>query len=204
MQQNAPGWGLLAMFFLVIPLAGTLVRERNEGGLLRLQTMAAPISILLAGKIVPYFVVNQIQIGLILLEGIYLLPLLGGEKLEMGPHPEAIIPLSFAISFAAIGYGLMVAAFCRTAEQATSFGATSILILGALGGIMVPKIVMPPLMQDIAVFSPMSWGLDGFLAIFVRGADVSGILLEVGVMLVFGFICLTIGIIRFNYKLTHA
>ncbi|MFV1992474.1 MAG: ABC transporter permease [Acidiferrobacterales bacterium] len=203
-QQNAPGWGLLAMFFLVIPLAGTLVRERNEGSLLRLQTMAAPISILLAGKIVPYFVVNQIQIGLILLEGVYLLPLLGGEKLEMGPHPEAIIPLSFAISFAAIGYGLMVAAFCRTAEQATSFGATSILILGALGGIMVPKIVMPPLMQEITVFSPMSWGLDGFLAIFVRGADVSGILLEVGVMLAFGFICLTIGIIRFNYKLTHA
>ena len=119
-QQNAPGWGLLAMFFLVIPLAGTLVRERSEGNLLRLQTMAAPISILLAGKIVPYFVVNQIQIGLILLEGVYLLPLLGGEKLEMGPHPEAIIPLSFAISFAAIGYGLMVAAFCRTAEQATS------------------------------------------------------------------------------------
>ena len=49
-QQNAPGWGLLAMFFLVIPLAGTLVRERNEGSLLRLQTMAAPISILLDRK----------------------------------------------------------------------------------------------------------------------------------------------------------
>ena len=202
-QQNAPGWGLLAMFFLVIPLAGTLVRERNEGSLLRLQTMAAPISILLAGKIVPYFVINQIQIGLILFEGNYLLPLLGGEKLEMGPHPEAIIPLSFAISIAAIGYGLMVAAFCRTAEQATTFGATSILILGALGGIMVPKIVMPPLMQDITVFSPMSWGLDGFLDIFVRGADASGIALEAGAMLVFGLICLTIGIIRFNYKLTH-
>lgn len=203
-QQNAPGWGLLAMFFLVIPLAGTLVRERNEGSLLRLQTMAAPISILLAGKVVPYFVINQIQLGLVLLEGYYLLPLLGGEKLEMGLHPFAIIPLSFAISFAAIGYGLMVAAFCRTAEQATTFGATSILILGALGGIMVPKIVMPPVMQDLTMFSPMSWGLEGFLAIFVRGADVSGILREAGVMLGFGLICFMIGIVRFKFKLKHA
>jgi ABC-2 type transport system permease protein len=203
-QQNAPGWGLLAMFFLVIPLAGTLVREQKEGSLQRLNTMAAPISILLAGKVVPYFVINQIQLGLILLEGSYLLPLLGGEKLEMGLHPEAIIPLSFAISFSAIGYGLMIAAFCRTAEQATTFGATSILILGALGGIMVPKIVMPPVMQDITMFSPMSWGLEGFLNVFVRGADVSGILHEAGVMLGFGLICFTIGIARFKYKLQHA
>lgn len=200
-QQNAPGWGLLAMFFLVIPLAGTLVREQNEGSLQRLSTMAAPIPILLGGKVVPYFVINQIQMGLILLEGSFLLPLLGGEKLEMGLHPFAIIPLSFAISFAAIGYGLMIAAFCRTAEQATTFGATSILILGALGGVMVPKIIMPPVMQEIATLSPMSWGLDGFLDIFVRGADVSGIVREASVMIFFGFICFMIGILRFQHKL---
>jgi len=199
-QQNAPGWGLLAMFFLVIPLAGTLFRVQYEGSLQRLKTMAAPMTILLAGKMVPYFIINQIQMLLILLLGYYVLPLLGGEKLELGPHPLAIIPLSSAISLAAIGYGLMVAAFCRTSEQATTFGATSILILGALGGIMVPKIVMPPVMQEITVLSPMSWGLDGFLAIFVRGVDAGGIAREAGVMLVFGLVCFLIGITRFNYK----
>ena len=161
-QQNAPGWGVLAMFFLVVPLAGTLVREHNEGSLRRLRTMAAPVWLVLAGKAVPYFVINQIQMGLILIVGRYLVPLLGGDRLELGSEYGALIGLSVAVSVAAIGYGLAVASFCRTTEQSTTFGAASILILGAIGGVMVPKMVMPVAMQAWTRISPMSWGLDGF------------------------------------------
>lgn len=202
-QQNAPGWGLLAMFFIVIPLSGTLVREQREGSLMRLQTMAAPVWLALGGKIIPYFVVNLIQMTLILLEGMYLLPLLGGQALEPGQHPEAIAFLVVCLSVAAIGYGLLVAAFARTPEQATIFGATSVLLLGAIGGIMVPKIVMPPTMQALTVISPMSWGLDGFLAIFVRGADTAAVL-EPGAMLAgLGLACFAVGALRFAYRLQH-
>jgi len=202
-QQNAPGWGLLAMFFLVIPLAGTLIREHREGNVMRLQTMAAPMHILLAGKMVPYFVINQIQIVLILLEGMFLLPLLGGERLELGPHPLALIPISASVSIAAVSYGLMISAFCRTAEQATVFGATSILILGAIGGIMVPKMVMPATMQAMTALSPMAWGLDAFLAVFVRGSDALQILPQTTMMLGFGIICLSIAVIRFQIRLNN-
>lgn len=202
-QQNAPGWGLLAMFFLVIPLASTLAREHQEGSLVRLQVMTAPTSMILLGKIVPYLVINQIQIALILFEGVYLLPVLGGEQLVLGSHPEAIIVLSLCVSLAAVGYGLLVAAFARTPEQATIFGATSVLVLGALGGIMVPKMVMPPVMQDMTLISPLAWALDGFLDIFVRGASVSGILDKAGALILLSAICLLIGIVRFNYRLRH-
>ena len=202
-QQNAPGWGLLAMFILVIPLAGTLVREQQEGSLRRLQTMAAPMGLLLGGKVVPYFFVNQIQMGLIFLEGVYLVPLLGGQRLDMGDAPAAVALLSASISVAAIGYGLMVAAFCRTGEQATAFGAASVLILGALGGIMVPKQVMPEAMQGLTLLSPMSWGLEGFLDIFVRGGGVREVLGEAWRMLAFGGLCFGIGLLRFGYKLRH-
>jgi ABC-2 type transport system permease protein len=41
-QQNAPGWALLAMFFLAIPLSVTLIKERAQGSLLRLQSMPVP------------------------------------------------------------------------------------------------------------------------------------------------------------------
>ncbi|MBE9515745.1 MAG: ABC transporter permease [Proteobacteria bacterium] len=202
-QLNAPGWGLLAMFFLVIPLASTLAREHQEGSLVRLQVMHAPSSMILLGKIVPYFIINQIQIALILLEGVYLLPLLGGERLVLGNHPEAIVVLSMCVSLAAVGYGLLVAAFARTPEQATIFGATSVLVMGALGGIMVPKMVMPPFMQEMTVISPLSWALDGFLEIFVRGAATVDILDKAGALLIVSALCLFIGIIRFNYRLKH-
>jgi ABC-2 type transport system permease protein len=199
-QQNAPGWGVLAMFFLVIPLAGTLVRERNEGNLQRLRTMSAPISLALLGKAVPYFLINQVQMALILLEGRYLVPLLGGDRLEFGHHPLALALLSMAISLAAIGYGLAVASFCKTSEQSTTFGAASVLILGAIGGVMVPKMVMPETMQSLTWISPMSWGLEGFLTVLVRGQGLAHVLPEIGALAAFGLACLTLGAWRFHWR----
>jgi ABC-2 type transport system permease protein len=198
-QQSVPAYSLFAMFFLVIPLSGTFIKERMEGSLLRLKSMPVPSWIPIAGKIVPYFVVNQIQIIIIFMVGIFLMPLIGGDRLDIGNSPFGIILITFASSIAAIGYGLMVAVFCKTSEQATTFGGVSVIIMAAIGGIMVPKFIMPPLMQDIANFSPLSWGLEGFLDIFIRGAGVMDIIPEFLMLNVFGLICLFIAVMRFRY-----
>jgi ABC-2 type transport system permease protein len=202
-QQNAPAWTMLAMFFLVIPLSVTLIKERQVGSLTRLQSMGAPAWVLLAGKILPYFVINQVQLVLILLEGMYLLPQLGGDRLTIGNAPEAIALVSMAASFAAISFGLLIAAFSHTPEQATTFGATSVLVLAAVGGIMVPKLVMPPAMQRLGDLSPMSWGLEGFLDIFVRGGGVAEVLPECSQLLVFAAICLSIAVWQFARRMAN-
>lgn len=202
-QQNAPAWTLLAMFFLVIPLSVTLIKERQQGSLMRLQSMAVPPWVLLAGKTLPYFIINQIQLLLILLVGIHLLPRLGGDALHIGDAPGAIALLSLAASLAAIGYGLLVATFARTPEQATTFGATSVLIFAALGGVMVPKLVMPPVLQQISSISPLSWGLEGFLDIFVRGGGVKEVLPEFLQLLAFAAACMSIAVLRFSHGLRH-
>lgn len=36
--------------------------------------------------------------------------------------------------------------------------------MGAIGGIMVPKFVMPAVMQKLAALSPMAWGWKAFTA----------------------------------------
>lgn len=200
-QQNAPSWTLLAMFFLVIPLSVTLIKERQQGCLLRLQTMPVPTWILLGGKILPYFIINQVQVMVVLLEGMYLLPLLGGDALRIGHSPGGIALVAMAANLAAIGYGLMVATFTRTHEQATSFGAVSVLILGAIGGVMVPKLVMPAFMQRLADLSPLSWGLDGFQDIFVRGGHAADVVPEISKLLAFAGVCFAVAILRFNREL---
>ncbi len=202
-QQNAPAWTLLAMFFLVIPLSVTLIKERQQGSLMRLQSMAVPPWVLLAGKTLPYFLINQIQVLLILLVGMYLLPRLGGDALHIGHAPLAIALVSMAASLAAIGYGLLVATFARTPEQATTFGATSVLIFAALGGVMVPKLVMPPVLQQISSISPLSWGLEGFLDIFVRAGGVREVLPELLQLTGFAAACMAIAVLRFGHGLRH-
>lgn len=188
-QQNAPAWTLLAMFFLVIPLSVTLIKEAQQGSLMRLRTLPVSWSVFIGGKIAPYFVINQVQVALILLEGKYLLPLLGGDALAMGDSPAGILLVSMAANLAAIGYGFVVAVFARSQEQATTFGAISVLVLAAIGGIMVPKLVMPPLMQSLANLSPLSWGLEGFLDVFIRGGHVREVLSEVFQLLAFALVC---------------
>jgi ABC-2 type transport system permease protein len=200
-QQNAPAWTLLAMFFLTVPLSVAFIKEREQGSLFRLQTMNVPAWVVLGGKAVPYFVINQIQMVSVLVVSVYVLPLLGGDRLELGSSPLGLILMGGAASLAAIGFGIAVAMYARTTEQAAGFSSAMVMIMGALGGILVPKAVMPPLMQDLALLSPLSWGLDGFLEVFVRGGGVSDVLPQALSLLVFSALCHGIAILRYQGRL---
>ena len=200
-QQNAPAWALLAMFFLTVPLSVAVIKERQQGIITRLRALPVPSWVLLAGKIPPYFLINTLQLLMVLGEGMYVLPLLGGDALTVGHAPFALALVAAAANLAAIGYGLLLATFVQSQEQATSFGAVSVLIMAAIGGILVPKMVMPAAMQELSVISPMSWGLDGFQAIFVRGDGLAGVLPDTLRLLGFGAVCLIVAAVRFHREL---
>lgn len=191
-QQNVPAWALFGMFFIVVPLSGSLIRERQTGSLTRLMTMpVSPLSIL-AGKICAYVIVCLTQFALMLAAGSYLLPLLGTSGLETGAVLVTIIPVALAASLAATGYGLMVGTLAKTYEQASMFGAVSIVIAAALGGIMIPVYVMPRYMQEISAYSPLSWGLTAFQDIFVRGGSLRTVLPEMSYLMIFFIVSVTI------------
>lgn len=202
-QQTAPAWTVLAMFFLVVPLSGAFIKERQQGSLVRLQTMPVAPALLLGAKLVPYFVINELQVALVLLEGQFLLPHLGGDRLSLGDAPLALLVVSAATNLAALGYGLVVATVARTPEQATTFGAVSVLILAAIGGIMVPTLVMPPFMQTLSQVSPLAWGLDGFLDVFVRHGDLRAVAGESLSLLGFALACFALASLRLRALLRH-
>jgi ABC-2 type transport system permease protein len=200
-QQNAPAWTLLAMFFLTVPLSVSFIKERDQGSLFRLQTMTVPAWVVLGGKAVPFFVINLIQMASILLVSVHVLPWLGGDPLELGDAPLALLATGASASLAAIGFGIAVAMYARTTEQAASFSSATVMIMAALGGILVPKTVMPPLMQDLAQLSPLSWGLDAFQDVFVRGGGLRDVTPEVLGLLAFSLVCHGIAILRYQGRL---
>src|SRR6185436_3311056 len=81
--------------------------------------------------------------------------------------------VSACTSVAAIGWGLFVAVLAKTMEQATVIGGVGNILAAAIGGIMVPRFVMPPAMQSLAELSPMAWALDGFHAVMLRGTSIA-------------------------------
>lgn len=185
-QQSVPAWLVFAIFFVSIPFSNTFIRERQLGVQRRLATIdVGPVTQFL-GKLIPYFMVNQIQVVLMLAAGVFLVPLLGGQALQLNGSPFALVLLSAAVSLAALGLALLIAVTARTSEQATMASGLGAIVLAALGGIMIPKFVMPEGMQAIADLSPMAWGLDGFLGLLLRGGGVADIWPELAKLTAFG------------------
>jgi ABC-2 type transport system permease protein len=184
-QQNVPAWTLFGMFFIVVPLGGSLIRERQSGMFVRLLTMPISCITILAGKIIAYVLICMAQFGLIIIVGKLLLPVLGTPVLEMGSSPATLVVIALSAAVAACGYGMLLGTMARTYEQAAAFGAASVVIAAAIGGIMVPVFVMPPVMQAISIFSPLSWGLNAFMDVFVRGGSLRSVLPDVTLLVLF-------------------
>jgi ABC-2 type transport system permease protein len=184
-QQNVPSWTLFGIFFIVVPMSGALIKERLYGTLLRLQSMPVSYMTLLAGKVVAYVIICFCQFALILFIGQYILPLFGTHRLDIGSEPGAVMLITLCSALAATGFGMMLGTVARTFEQAAMFGSISVVIAAALGGVMVPVYAMPLTMQKISGFSPLAWGLNGYLELFVRRGNLQSVILEIVLLLAF-------------------
>ncbi|MEI6489479.1 MAG: ABC transporter permease [Bacteroidota bacterium] len=191
-QHNVPAWTIFAMFFIVLPLAGSMVKEKNEGSIFRLHTMPSSFLLLINGKIVVYVLVCLIQFILMLSVGLYFLPLLGLPTLVLGNSIAGIIIVTLATAFAATGYGVMVGTMATTEQQGAIMGALSILLLSAIGGVWVPTYVMPQTMRHLSAFSPLNWSLNSFYELFLRGGNVRSILPDSLKLVVFFFVTMSI------------
>lgn len=198
-QHNVPAWSLFAVFFIVISLSGSIIRERQDGSFFRLLTMPCSYTDYLLSKAIVFTVVALIQFALIFLIGVFICPLLGLDSLHLGSSPFALVVLTFSSAVAAIGYGVAIGNIADTYHQSSVFGAISIVIMAAIGGVWIPTYIMSEPMKKIGMFSPMRWGLSGFMEVFLQDAGLKAVLPESGMMLLFGIVCFAIAV-TFNYR----
>lgn len=199
-QQNVPAWLLFAMFFIAVPLSTTWLQERDQGTYARLRSLGLSAPTLLCGKLIPYLLLNLVQVVLMLLVGVYVVPWCGGDALTLGQSWPALALVSAAAGFAAVGYALLVANLVTTSEQATLFTGVANLLMAAVGGIMVPRFIMPHSLQVLSQYSPMSWGLDGFLDVFLRGGGVTVVASAALKLALFGAACLALAAASMTWR----
>lgn len=200
-QQSVPAWLIFSMFFIIIPISNTFINERRLGTLSRLATMNMSVYALVFSKITPYFLINQVQFVLMLLAGVYLVPLFGGDALVIHGGALELMAVAAVVSFASISYAIALASWVKTTEQAVTIGGVLNIIFAAIGGIMVPTFVMPQMMQNFSVVSPMSWGLESFLDIFLHQASLTQLLPNMLALGLFGLVLLGIAVLRLNKEM---
>jgi ABC-2 type transport system permease protein len=196
-EQSVPSWIVFSMFFVLIPLSTVFIIEREQGTLQRLKSMRLSTFSFFAAKTFAYNILNLCQGFVLLFVGIYIIPFFGLDPLGIGNF-TAVFVLLYSLSFAAVGFALLIATLCKSAPQAVIVGGLCNILLGAVGGIMVPKYIMPSIMQQISIISPMSWGFDAFSDIILYEASLFNIASKIAFLLFFGFIMFIMSIFIFK------
>ena len=191
-EQNVPAYTIFGVFFIIVTLASSFLKEKSDGTFLRI--LAAPLSStsLLIGKLIPYYLVNLVQIALMFCVGVALF----GMKLGNLP---ALILVSLCLALTANGLGLLVASLGKTEAQINGLAVLLVITLAALGGMMVPSYVMPPVMRTLSLFTPHAWALSGYHDVLLRGLGLKAVLPESGALLCFAASFFLLALWRFRF-----
>ncbi|KAA2216254.1 ABC transporter permease [Chryseobacterium sediminis] len=184
-QHNVPAWTLFAIFFIVVPLSINLVKEKSQGTSVRARISPTPYFVHILGKTFTYLIICIIQFLLMVAVGIYLFPYMDLPAFDVSGKMFQLITVTLFAGLAAIGFGVLLGTIADTQEQSAPFGATSVVVLAAIGGIWVPVFLMPEFMQTVAKFSPMNWGLNAYYDIILRNSGIGGIAKELLFLLLF-------------------
>jgi ABC-2 type transport system permease protein len=191
-QQNVPGYTVLGVFFIVGVMASSILAEKREGTFRRLLVAPLPKPILLAGKILPYYLVNLVQIAIMFGVAHLLFGMAFGDL-------AAPIAISMTLAAAATGLGIMIAALGKTDTQIGGLTSLLTLTMSALAGCLMPASIMPDFLQTLSRFIPHAWAMQGFQDVLVRGYGLVGILPEAGILLGFATVFFLIGVWRFRF-----
>ncbi|GIW82791.1 MAG: hypothetical protein KatS3mg105_4598 [Gemmatales bacterium] len=187
-QVLVPSYTVMFAFFLVLTVGWLFVAERREGTMKRLQ--AAPLSRgqILAGKMIPCFLLSLVQ-GVILL---------GAGKLVFGmswgppswpvwQQVSWLLVVVVATSLAAMGLALFVASIARTETQVAIYGTLLVLLLAGISGCLMPRELMPEQMKRISRVTPHAWALDAYQQLLIHPEpNLLLVVQAIGVLLLFG------------------
>lgn len=194
-----PGFTILFAFLTAQTTAQSIFQEKKVGSFRRL--LAAPVSKaeLLAGKLVPNFVVVLLQIVVIFGVSVFLLPLIGMERLDLGKDPLALVLASLVIALCSTALGLAIAAIARTESQIGGIAAAVLWIMAAVGGSFIPNFLLGDFLGTVGKVVPHYWANRAFNDLLVRGQGLADIMPEMGALLVFTVVFLLIGLWRFQF-----
>ena len=193
-QQNVPGYTIYGIFWIVNLLAVSVLREKREGTFRRLRVAPLSRTAMLIGKWMPYYLINIVQIVIML--GVSSLLF----NMSLGHSAAGLIIVSLAAAAAATGLGVLVASMARTEAQISGLTLLLLLTLSVLGGCFIPRFIMPEWLQTVGLVTPHAWALDAYQDLLVRGYTFGEVLPKVGVLGGFAVLFFGMGVWRFRFE----
>ncbi len=194
-QVSVPGNAVLFGFFIALTVAMTFAGERRTGTWRRLLAAPVPRWQALLATLVPYYFVGCLQLAFLFGIGA------GVFGMKVAGSLLALVVLSLTVSLCAVCLGFLLAAFGGTERQLGGIGSVVLLVMGLIGGCMMPRMAMPHVMQQIGLVVPHAWALDGYMAVLVvPGSTLSTIAPSIAAMLAFAVAFAGLGLALFRFE----
>jgi ABC-2 type transport system permease protein len=199
-QIGVPGITVLFVFLTAQVAARSIYDERKTGTFRRL--LAAPLGKwqILFGKLLPNVVVVVLQVVFIFAAGMFLLPLMGLDALELGNDPLALALLVLAAALCCAALGVLIASLARTEAQIGGISAVILWVLAFVGGCFIPLFLINESMATIGQLTPHFWAVTGFYDLLTRGLGLGAIVDSLVVLLVFAAVFFLVGARRFAFR----
>lgn len=178
-QHNIPAWTIFAMFFVVISLGSSIVREKLNGSFIRLKTLPTNFLTALLSKQITYLAVTMLQAAVIFAVGVLLFPKMGLPKLNLPADIAGLFIVCLICGWCAVSFAILIGVFAQTQEQSNGVGAVSVILLAAIGGILVPSFAMPASFKTAMNLSPLHWCLESFYGLFLEGGKLKDVLINI-------------------------
>ena len=190
-----PAMAIFFLFFTVGLGARSLLAERRQATLARLQ--AAPISAraVLGGKAIASFLLGFTSMLVLVVASSALLGARWG-------HPLAVLLLIVAAVLAAMGITTLVVTAAKTEEQAGGYSSAVGVVLALLGGNFIPISSAPAVLRRLTLLTPNGWALRGFTDLGT-GARASAIVPSIVALGLFAAVTGGVAVARAN-RVVHA
>jgi ABC-2 type transport system permease protein len=201
-QTTVPGFAVLFVFLAASTVAHGVFEERKAGTLRRLLSSPLTRSTILAGKMVPIFLLTLVQIIFIFLAGALLLPLIGFGKLSVGSNPVAWAVTSILIALCSTCLGILIASIATSEGQVGGISNALLWVAGILGGAIFPTFLIQqmPVLNVLSRLVPQSWATSAYYDILTRGKGLPDIWLDLAVLLAFSAVFFFVGVRRFKFE----
>jgi len=182
---------LAALMVGVIHPAASIVRERETGTIEQLRVTPIRTGELFIAKTLPTLFMGLLSVfPSLLIVWWFGVPLRGSLLLFIG--------LTAVFLVSAIAIGVLIAAVCRTLQQALLLSFFVLFPMMFLSGTVAPVESMPDVLQTLSLASPLRHYLDITLGIFLKGAGIRELWPQALILLAIGapLFGLAIGIFR--------
>ena len=190
--------GILGLILLVITTILTsmaVVREYEVGTMEQLiVTPLRPLE-LIAGKLLPFFIIGIIDVCLVLVVAVFM----------FGVPIRGSVPLLFFMTIlfmmTTLGSGLLISTVSHTQQQAMMTSVLLLMPMLMLAGFVFPIENMPKFFQWITVIVPLKYYLVIIRGLFLKGVGLAELWTQGLALLAFGAGILTLSVLRFRKRI---